>query len=301
MHLKPFAWYGGKEALAPLLVSLLPIHEVYCEVFGGSGALLFAKPPSHLEIFNDLDSGVVNFFRVLRNPEQVQELQHLLTLTPYAREEYYDCLQQWETTTDPVERARQWYVGVMLSMNSSIRNTGWSSTKEPGSNPAKAWRNSIQRLHLCAERFAQVEIDHRDFEQVLRAYDSPTTCFYLDPPYLPATRRRRYCYRQEMSLADHERLLVCLQDVKGMVILSGYAHPLYQQALSSWQCMRLTTRCSSAVHPDKTPNEGEWNRIECIWLNLTCIRQQPTLFGDLVVNQLAEHNLLPMITESRGH
>jgi site-specific DNA-adenine methylase len=25
---KPFAWYGGKAAVAPLLVSLFPIHKV---------------------------------------------------------------------------------------------------------------------------------------------------------------------------------------------------------------------------------------------------------------------------------
>jgi DNA adenine methylase len=42
---KPFPWYGGKEALANQLLSLLPRHQVYVEVFGGSGALLFAKPP----------------------------------------------------------------------------------------------------------------------------------------------------------------------------------------------------------------------------------------------------------------
>lgn len=297
-HLKPFAWYGGKEALAPLLCSLLPVHEVYCEVFGGSGALLFAKAPSRLEIFNDLDSGVVNFFRVLRNLEQVQELQRLLDLTPYAREEYYDCLKQWASAADPVERARQWYVSVMLSMNSSIRNTGWSSTKTPGSNPAKAWRNSAHRLHRCAERLAQVEIDHRDFEQVLRAYDSPVTCFYLDPPYLPATRRKHYCYHQEMSLADHQRLLTCIQHVQGMVILSGYADPLYQEALVSWQCLRLTTRCSSAVHPDATPDADQWSRIECVWLNQSCIQQQPTLFNHPAIHALTDHRVPPLIAES---
>ena len=43
---KPFAWYGGKEALASTLVSLLPRHKTYVEAFGGSGALLFAKEPS---------------------------------------------------------------------------------------------------------------------------------------------------------------------------------------------------------------------------------------------------------------
>src|SRR5579875_3116032 len=117
---KPFAWYGGKEALASTLLALLPTHKVYCEVFGGSGALLFRKEPSRLEIFNDLDSGVVNFFRVLRSPQQAVALQQMLILTPYAREEYYDCLEQWETADDPVEKARQWYTGVMQSMNSSL-------------------------------------------------------------------------------------------------------------------------------------------------------------------------------------
>src|SRR5947209_4967208 len=116
---KPFPWYGGKSALASLLVSLLPVHEVYCEVFGGSGALLFAKPPSPLEIFNDLDSGVVQFFRVLRDPELSAALQQALTFTPYAREEYYDCLAHWTTAADPVERARAWYCAVLQSMNSS--------------------------------------------------------------------------------------------------------------------------------------------------------------------------------------
>lgn len=284
-HLKPFAWYGGKEALASLLCSLLPVHEVYCEVFGGSGALLFAKAPSRLEVFNDLDSGVVNFFRVLRNPEQAQELQRQLILTPYAHEEYYDCLKQWEAAPDPVEQARQWYAGVMMSMNSSIRNTGWSCTKEPGSNPARAWRNTIARLERCTARLAHVEIDHRDFERVLQIYDSEATCFYLDPPYLPETRRKHYCYHEEMSLADHHRLLICLQQVKGMVILSGYAHPLYREALASWQCLRLATRCSSAVRSLATQSQpmepGDWTRTECIWLNPACVEHQPTLFSYL--------------------
>ncbi len=284
-HVKPFAWYGGKEALASLLCSLLPVHEVYCEVFGGSGALLFAKPPSRLEIFNDLDGGVVNFFRVLRNPKQAQELQRLLTLTPYAREEYYACLKGWETEPDPVERARQWYTSVMQSMNSSIRAAGWSCTREPGSNSARTWRNAIARLDRCAARLALVQIDHRDFERILETYDSETTCFYLDPPYLPETRRKRSTYHQEMSLDDHQRLLTCIQQVKGMVILSGYAHPLYQEALASWHCLSLEIHCSSAVRAqppaDQTiePARSARRRTESIWLNPACLEHQPTLFG----------------------
>jgi DNA adenine methylase len=271
---KPFAWYGGKQALAPVLLSLLPVHRVYCEVFGGSGALLFAKEPGELEIFNDLDSGVVNFFQVLRNPEQAHALQHQLALTPYAREEYYDCLERWEEARDPVEKARQWYVCVLQSMNSSIRNTGWSSTKKPGSNPARAWHNSIANLQACCGRLAHVQLDHRDFAAVLSAYDSPTTCFYLDPPYVLEARRKDRCYHQEMTEADHERLLSSIMQVKGMVLLSGYAHPLYQEALTSWECLTFSVHCSSAVNAHSQEAATSHIRTECIWMNPACVRAQ---------------------------
>jgi DNA adenine methylase len=285
---KPFAWYGGKQALAPLLVSLLPAHRVYCEVFGGSGALLFAKAPSELEILNDLDSGVANFFRVLRQPEQARALQRQLELTLYAREEYYDCLKGWNEANDPVEKARMWYTAVMQSMNCSIRATGWSSTKKPGSNPAQAWHNSIANLAACHDRLfkAHVQIDHRDFASVIHAYDSAATCFYLDPPYLPDTRKKAQCYLQEMNEDDHKRLLSCILNVKGMVLLSGYTHPLYQVALEAWDCTTLDLPCSSAVNNSTDP--GERRRTECIWMNPACVRHQRPRQQSLLTEVLAQ-------------
>lgn len=295
---KPFAWYGGKGALAPLLVSLLPDHTAYCEVFGGSGAVLFAKSPSRIEIFNDLDSGVVNLFRVLRRPEQVEQLQQLLLLTPYAHEEYYDCLATWEQETDPVEKARQWYVGVMQSMNSSIENTGWSHTKLPNSNPARSWLSNASRFRSFGERLAQVQIDHRDFEAVMKSYDSVDTCFYLDPPYHPETRRKKSrCYRHEMTEKDHERLLFCMKQMQGMVIVSGYAHPLYERALKEWECVTVSQIASSAVRPDVGEAPESWLRTECIWRNPACVQrsrrvvEQRSMFEDELPQANSHHEM----------
>ncbi len=281
---KPFSWYGGKEALAPFLVSLLPRHDTFVEVFGGSGALLFAKEPSRLEVFNDLDSGVVNFFRVLRDPAQADALQRLLSLTPYAREEYYDCLHTWEETDDPVEQARRWYCAVIQTRNNALRATGWRSTKVPASNPARAWSHGITQLADCMARLAQVQIDHRDFEAVIRAYDGPNTCFYLDPTYHTETRRKHSCYRHEMTPADHKRLLSCIGEVQGMVLLSGYAHPLYQEALAFWDCLTLGVRCSSAVRACAGQQDVEPERLrrtECLWRNPACVQHHASLFSDL--------------------
>jgi D12 class N6 adenine-specific DNA methyltransferase len=65
-----------------LLIARIP-HRVYIEPYAGSAAVLFAKPRSPVEIINDLDDQVVNFFRVLR--DHPAALARACQLTPYAR------------------------------------------------------------------------------------------------------------------------------------------------------------------------------------------------------------------------
>src|SRR5579862_9703232 len=83
-----FPYYGGKTMMLPALLQLLPPHQTYVEAFGGSGTLLLNKGRSEneLEIYNDFESELVNFFTVLR--DRGRELEAALTLTPFSREEY---------------------------------------------------------------------------------------------------------------------------------------------------------------------------------------------------------------------
>lgn len=80
------------------LLPLIPPHHTYVEVFGGGAALLFNKEPSPVEVYNDIDGNLVNFFRVLRDPEKFQRFYQLLQLTPYSREEFRYCFnpKAWE-------------------------------------------------------------------------------------------------------------------------------------------------------------------------------------------------------------
>ncbi len=283
---KPFPWYGGKEALASYLVTLLPPHEVYVEVFGGSGALLFAKKPSRLEVYNDIDSGLVNFFRVLRSREQVQELQRLLDLTPYSREEYYDCLATWKEIDNPIEQARRWYTVVLQSFSNNMDASGWSYTKIAGSNPASAFHSRIAQLSTFIDRMALIQVEHHSFSEVISAYDSPTTCFYLDPPYLPETRRRKG-YLHEMTREDHEQLLAILQQIQGMAILSGYTSPLYRDSLLGWQCIERPVTCSSVRRTRESNLQGagvilaSQMRTECIWRNPTAVAGSVNLWSEV--------------------
>ncbi|HET8629306.1 MAG TPA: DNA adenine methylase, partial [Thermomicrobiales bacterium] len=107
-RLQPILKYpGAKWLLAPWIVAQFPPHRVYLEPYFGSGAVLFAKPPAPIELVNDLDSQVVNLFRVIR--ERPAELAQALALTPWAREEFTRANAEPETTDD-VERARLFLV-----------------------------------------------------------------------------------------------------------------------------------------------------------------------------------------------
>ena len=58
-------YIGGKNRLAKKIISLLPEHITYVEPFAGGAQVLFHKLPSEVEVLNDLDFDIVNFFRAM--------------------------------------------------------------------------------------------------------------------------------------------------------------------------------------------------------------------------------------------
>ena len=63
----PFAYIGGKSRLAKQIISIIPDHKTYCEAFSGAAWVFFKKPPSKVEVLNDLDSELITFYRVVQN------------------------------------------------------------------------------------------------------------------------------------------------------------------------------------------------------------------------------------------
>lgn len=98
-------YHGSKFRLAPWIISHFPEHKNYVEPFGGGGAVMLRKHPSYHEVYNDLKDEVVNVFRVLRDPDQAQELKRKIELTPFSCTEFE---RSYEANGDgPVEKARK--------------------------------------------------------------------------------------------------------------------------------------------------------------------------------------------------
>lgn len=271
----PIRWYGGKGQMLGKLRPLLPPHQTYVEPFAGGAALFFAKPPAPVEVLNDVDSGLVNFYRVLRNPAMFAEFARLCALTPYSREEWQDCKRTWVTEPDPIERARQWYTWTCQQFGGGGHTSGGWSRCVSEANRGRAtsvnnWLMSIDYLPEVHERLQYAQIEHTSWQHAFDLYDTAETLFYCDPPYVQETRAR-HRYAHELTADDHTALVECLLTLQGMAILSGYAHPLYRPLEhAGWQRIDVAT----AAHTVKTRGDGagldQAARVESIWLNPAC-------------------------------
>jgi len=267
------------------LLPLIPEHKIYVEVFGGGASLLFAKEPSPVEVYNDLNGDLVNFFRVLRDPKKFAEFHRLVSLTPYSREEYNLCRKTWESCEDDVERAYRWFIVARMSFG-GIFGSAWgyavTASNRGRALTTSSWLSAIDMLPEIHERMMRVQIENDDFRMIIPRYDTPDTCFYVDPPYILETRKSQDVYKYEMTLQDHQDLVMMLLDVKGSVILSGYRHDTHTPLeLAGWTRHDFPAVCSAAARTRYTGIQGKGAllenapRIESVWLNPHAIEMNP--------------------------
>lgn len=281
----PIRWFGGRGRIVPKLLPLVPPHTIYVEVFGGGASLLLAKEPSVIEIYNDRDSGLVSFFRVLRDPPMFARFYELVALTPYSREEYEFCRDTWEEATDDVERAFRWFV-VARGSFAGIFGIGWgravTSSARGMVSTSSAWLTALRALPAIHERMMRVQIEHADFREVLCRYDAPETFFHIDPPYLPETRRRGG-YTHELTLEDHKDLVEIVLALQGKAMVAAYDHPIYAPLdAAGWHRHDFRVTCSAAGRTKATGLLGEGTvslrqpRVETIWLSPNCLPPEVT-------------------------
>jgi DNA adenine methylase len=253
-------YYGGKWNLAGWIISHFPAHKNYLEPCGGAASVLLQKPPSPLETYNDLDGNVVNFFRVLRN--DFDELIRLIELTPWSRIEYEMC---HDKAVSPVEQARRFWVLCWMSVqggtHDSVLGSHWRRAKHADSRrgtPPPKDGTDIYHLYKIANRLKQVQIESDDWHVCLKKYDSPETLIYHDPPYVGKTRGNGNRYALEWSNEQHAEAAELLNQCAGMIVISGYACPLYAELYEE----------NGWIRRDKlaqTNSGGE--RIESIWIS----------------------------------
>lgn len=254
MVLRPFNWPGSKSQSLPHLLRFVPYTRGYCELFGGSGVLLLNRRPSKFEVYNDVHSGLANFFLIAR--DKPNELSRRLGNEIYSREVFDTYRSTWRLQDDPVEKAARWYYTIALSFNQLGRYFGrpMKLNETPLSVRIDGLRETLGELSL---RLKRVIIENKSSFDLLSEYDDPGMTFYLDPPYIETPNGT---YTHNMKEADHIELLDRIFKLKGCVCLSGYYNDLIANrpwdAIEYWDVRdNMSSRSESEAHGHITDRE----------------------------------------------
>jgi DNA adenine methylase len=294
-YLMAFSWPGGKLTHLDWLLPLLPTDcQSYVEPFCGAASVLLNRAPSPIEVLSDKDDEVVNFLRVLRDHREA--LLERLHLTPCARAEVALALEL-PIPTDPIERARRFYVlarqshsgmGLKRTQGDSVWGYTVDMVRRGVAASISQWLSGIDGLTYVATRLLTVQIDCRPALEVIERFDTPSTFFYLDPPYVHSARLGRVYAQDDMTDKDHEVLAEMVHACKGRVAISGYRTNLYDRLYKDWYCYEMGT--DSRILQGRAGNPERSPRIESLWCNY---QARPSLFDALRAQDEKERKEAP--------
>ncbi|MGZ8220894.1 MAG: DNA adenine methylase [Methylobacter sp.] len=216
----PFKWVGGKSRLRKFIIPLFPSHTCYVEPFAGAGWVLFGKEPSAVEVLNDIDQEVINFFRVVKsNPEALIDAFEFELVS---RAEF-DRLAMLDTSQlNEIQRAHRFYYIIMAGWGGELKHPRIQTSISDGGHGNRligAIKTLQARLRPVHARLSTVLIENLDWQKCVDRYDREGTLMYLDPPY--PDNKCNYFHNMR-NAGDHELLANRLQKTKCKWILSSY-------------------------------------------------------------------------------
>lgn len=236
--------------MVKLLLSLVPPHTLYCEPFFGGGALFFAKPKSEVEVINDKNGEVVNFYKIVQT--NFSELQKEIRATLHSRELFRKGRVVYENPDMFSEVKRAWAFWTLTNQGFAGQVTSWGFGKTK-SKEATVARKRENFTADYAKRLQQVQIENNDALKVIDRCDTKETFFYVDPPYFNSDLGHYKGYTEE----DYKNLLEKLKGIKGKFLLSSYPSPVLSQFIkkNKWRKQSIKKYVAVTKLTDKMKTE----------------------------------------------
>ncbi len=275
-----FPYVGGKFFMVDVILKLIPKHEVYVEVFGGSAKVLLNKPLSSIEIYNDYDKRIANLFYVVafKFEEFYDKINKLIYSRALEKQFFEDFRNAKLNELGDVDMAIKTYYLLRVNFSAKINSSSFRVSYKHRKNEAKIFFNGLSELELIHKRLKNVIIECLDFRQLLNKVVHRENIFiYLDPPYYGV----EHYYNQDFSEQDHRDLLAILKQAKAKWLLSGYANPLYNEELKDFY--RLEIPAIKHSYPITTINQAKERpkAIEVLWANYDITKQEAKLWKNL--------------------
>lgn len=252
----PIKWVGGKSRLRKSIIDLLPTHTCYVEVFSGAAWVLFGKPPSDVEVLNDKDSELINFFRVVR--EQPEIFLESFDLELVSRAEFQRLASLNPQNLDEIQRAHRFYYLIMAGWGGELNYPRFQTSVTDGGHgnrligALETLRKRIEPIHA---RLRTVIIENLEWQKCIDRYDTENTLMYLDPPY--PNNGVNYFHNMR-DWADHKELAERISHTKCKWILSSYDSEEVHQLFKGYYYTYVTS--ASGMKVKKNGKERVMNR-----------------------------------------
>lgn len=217
----PISYYGGKQKLCSTIVPLIPEHTLYCEPFLGGAAVFFSKAPSVVEVLNDTNRELINFYRVVQQDFVSLEKEIRITLHSRHQHRHATVINKFPELFSDIKRA--WAVWVLSSQSFASSLDGPFGYDRSSNTTTKKVINKRDAFSEdLAIRLQNVQLECADALYVIRSRDAAGSFFYCDPPYFNSDCGHYDGY----SIDDFERLLQTLSAIQGKFMLSSYPSEL---------------------------------------------------------------------------
>lgn len=252
----PITYYGGKQKLASLIISLLPKHNLYCEPFLGGGAIFFEKPKSNVEVINDTNKELINFYRVVQN--DYIGLETKIRITLHSRDLHRKASVMYNNPDMFSEIDRAWAFWTLASQSfSSIIDGSWGYDKKKNTTSKKITNKRESFTEDYAIRLQLVQVECTDALRIIKSRDTKDSFFYCDPPYYNSDCGHYNGY----TVDDFENLLKQLANLDGKFLLSSYPSEILSQYVKKkgWHQMHIqqtvSVANSNSTKPPKVKTE----------------------------------------------
>jgi len=277
----PFKWVGGKSRLRKQIISLLPKHTCYVEPFAGAAWVLFGKPPSDVEVLNDIDQEIVTFFRVVK--EKPEELIASFEWELVSRAEFKRLASLDPAHLTDIQRAHRFYYLIMAGWGGELKYPRFQTSISDGGHGNRligALETLRLRLAPVHNRLKTVIIENLDWRECIDRYDRPNAVLYIDPPY-PDNGANYYHNMRDWK--DHHELAERLHRAECKWILSSYDIPeVRAQYLQNYV---VAVQMASGMKVKKNGNERVINK-EVLVTNFLPDSTDVSQFGDKEARQI---------------
>ena len=250
------SYIGGKSKIGKWIVPFYPTDmETYVEPFSGMFWCFFNMdlekyPNLKKVVYNDFNPLNYNLFQCVQNPSELQrvmdeiEVQQVGVIdTSIELKEKFNMFQSEifgegfkVGNCDYIVAAKYVYVLSQVFSGSKPETSSFIDLKGKYRSKYLAFRDKLSKPNWVDHFLKITDVENLDFQDVIEKYDSPSTYFYVDPPYW---KTENYYSNHDFDRDDHERLAIALNKIQGKFSLSYYdfelLHDWFPETKNRWE------------------------------------------------------------------